>query len=99
MTSLARSVLRLEPECQDRLDEMADAASVVLECPVSRAAVVRAAVKEWLLLNEEADPRQFVESIRREMVPRGRKSRKDAPRTRMMPEGEAVAPRDGVGKR
>lgn len=76
MSTLKRNVLRFEPECQDRLDEIAELASAILNCEVSRAAVVRAAVQAWLTINAEIDPEQLVEAIRRATVKRGRKRHK-----------------------
>ena len=73
MTTLKRNVLRLEPACQDRLDEIADHAGTALQCEVSRAAVVRAAVKGWLATSASIHPEQLFEAIRGAMVKRGRK--------------------------
>jgi hypothetical protein len=70
---LKRNVLRFEPACQDRLDEIADLAGVALKCEVSRAAVVRAAVQGWLASNADIDPEQLIKAIRGSMVKRGRK--------------------------
>jgi hypothetical protein len=71
--TLKRNVLRLEPACQARIDEIAELAGMLLHCEVSRAAVVRTAVQAWLVINENVDPQQLIEAIRRGMVKRGRK--------------------------
>jgi hypothetical protein len=73
MASLKRNVLRLDPLCQERLDDLADLASDVLNRNVSRAAVIRAAVQEWLTNNENDDPAKFIEVIRTGIVKRGRR--------------------------
>ncbi|MFS8069064.1 MAG: hypothetical protein ACMG6S_22115 [Byssovorax sp.] len=73
MASLKRTVLRLDPVCQEQLDEIADLASDVLRRDVSRAAVIRAAVDEWLTKNENVDPAEFIEVIRTGIVKRGRR--------------------------
>lgn len=73
MTSLKRNVLRLDPLCQERFDDIADLASDVLKRDVSRAAVMRAAMQEWLVINENADPAKLIEVIRAGIVKRGRK--------------------------
>ena len=73
MSKLKRNVLRFEPECQDRLDEIADFAGTILHCEVSRAAVVRAAVQAWLTTNTGLHPELLVEGIRGAMMKRGRK--------------------------
>jgi hypothetical protein len=73
VTTLKRNVLRFEPACQDRLDEIADLAGTALQCEVSRAAVVRAAVQAWLATSGNIHPEQLVEAIRGAMVKRGRK--------------------------
>jgi hypothetical protein len=73
VTKLKRNVLRFEPACQDRIDEIAELAGRVLQREVSRAAVVRAAVQAWLTTNESIHPEQLVDAIRRAMVKRGRK--------------------------
>ena len=75
MTALHRSVTRFDPRTRDRLDDLADQASSVLDLPVPRTAVVRAAVASWLARSETTDPAQLIESIRRSMVKRGRKAR------------------------
>ena len=75
MKLLQRNVLRFPPAIQDRLDEVAELASGALHCKVPRAAVVRAAVDDWLGAVESADPALLVEAIRTSMVPRGRKAR------------------------
>jgi hypothetical protein len=75
VSTLKRNVLRFEPECQDRLDEIADFAGTILQCEVSRAAVVRAAVQAWLTANAGIRPEQVVEAIRAAMMKRGRKAR------------------------
>ena len=71
--TLKRNVLRLEPASQDRLDEIAYIAGTLLQCDVSRAAVVRAAVHGWLASTATLHPEQLVEAVRRAMVKRGRK--------------------------
>ena len=71
--TLKRNVLRFEPECQDRLDEIAEVAGAILDCEVSRAAVVRAAVQSWLATNAGTRPEQLIEAIRGAMMKRGRK--------------------------
>ena len=73
MPTLKRNVLRFEPECQDRLDEIAEVTSGILCCEVSRAAVVRAAVQEWLAAIAGMHPEQLIEAIRGAMIKRGRK--------------------------
>ena len=73
MTSLKRNVLRLDPGCQERFDDIADLASDVLKLQVSRAAVMRAAMQEWLVSNENADPAKLIEVIRAGIMKRGRK--------------------------
>jgi len=73
MASLKRTVLRLDPVCQEQLDEIAGLASDVLRRNVSRAAVVRAAVDEWLTKNENVDPAELIEVIRTGIVKRGRR--------------------------
>jgi hypothetical protein len=73
VTKLKRNVLRFEPECQDRIDEIAELAGRILQREVSRAAVVRAAVQAWLMTSERIHPEQLVEAIRGAMVKRGRK--------------------------
>lgn len=73
MASLKRNVLRLDPECMERLDEIAEQASDMLNREVSRAAVVRAAVEEWLTKNEHVEPAEFIEVLRMAIVKRGRR--------------------------
>ena len=73
MTRLKRNVLRFEPACQERLDEIAGLAGTILDCEVSRAAVVRAAVEAWLRTNAGIHPELLVEAIRAALVKRGRK--------------------------
>ena len=73
MTKLKRNVLRFEPACQDRIDEIAELAGAILECEVSRAAVVRAAVQAWLTTSAGGPPELLIEAIRGAMVKRGRK--------------------------
>ena len=73
MTKLKRNVLRFEPACQDRLDEIAELAGEILACEVSRAAVVRAAVQAWLTTSAGGHPDVLIEAIRGAMVKRGRK--------------------------
>jgi hypothetical protein len=73
VTKLKRNVLRFEPECQDRIDEIAELAGRILQREVSRAAVVRAAVQAWLTTNESIHPELLIEAIRGAMVKRGRK--------------------------
>jgi hypothetical protein len=73
VSTLKRNVLRFEPGCQERLDEIAELAGTVLQCDVSRAAVVRAAVQGWLTSNAHIHPDQLVAAIRAAMVKRGRK--------------------------
>jgi len=68
--------LRLDPLCGEQLDALAELASEVLQCEVGRAAVVRAAVHEWLASNEGGDPGKVVEAIRASLVKRGRRSQK-----------------------
>lgn len=75
MTVLRRSVLRIQPGTQERLDEVAYLASQVLKCEVSRAAVMRAAVEEWVEAVESADPKLLMASIKAALVKRGRKRR------------------------
>ena len=65
--------MRLEPACQERLDEIAELASDVLNQDVSRASVVRAVMEEWLAKNEHADPAEYSELIRLAIVKRGRR--------------------------
>ena len=72
MTKLKRNVLRFEPACRDRIDEIAELAGRVLQREVSRAAVVKA----WLTTNESLHPEQLVNAIRGAMVKRGRKRNK-----------------------
>ena len=76
VSTLKRNVLRFETGCQDRLDEIAELAGTVLQCEVSRAAVVRAAVQGWLTTNADIDPAQLIAAIRAAMVKRGRKRHK-----------------------
>jgi hypothetical protein len=76
VSTLKRNVLRFEPECQDRLDEIADFAGTILHCEVSRAAVVRAAVQAWLAANASIQPELLIEGIRGAMMKRGRKRNK-----------------------
>ena len=73
MTALRRSVLRFQPGTQERLDEVAYLASQILKCKVSRAAVMRAAVEEWVEAVESADPTLLMASIKASLVKRGRK--------------------------
>ena len=73
MTALRRSVLRFRPGTQERLDEVADLASQILRCKVSRAAVTRAAVEEWVDAVKSADPALLMASIKASLVKRGRK--------------------------
>jgi predicted transcriptional regulator len=73
MTVLQRSVTRFEPETRDRLDELADQASIALKREVPRTAVVRAAVTDWLATSERTDPARVIEAIRTSLVKRGRK--------------------------
>ena len=73
MTALRRSVLRFQPGTQERLDEVADLASQVLQCKVSRAAVMRAAVEDWVDAVKSADPTLLMASIRASLVKSGRK--------------------------
>ena len=68
--------LRLDPLCGERLDALAALASEVLQREISRAMVVRTAVREWLVTNEGADPGRLVEAIRASLVKRGRRSHK-----------------------
>jgi hypothetical protein len=75
VTALRRSVLRFKPGTQERLDEVADLASTVLKCKVSRAAVTRAAVEEWVDAVSSADPTLLIASIKAALVKRGRKPR------------------------
>ena len=75
MIGLLRCVLRVPGDMLARIDEIADAASVALRCEVSRAAVVRAALAEWLDAVDECNRSQFIEAIRVAMVKRGRKPR------------------------
>jgi hypothetical protein len=75
MSALTRSVLRFRPGTQERLDELADLASQVLKCKVSRAAVTRAAVEEWVDAVNSADPALLMASIKAALVKRGRKRR------------------------
>ena len=76
MTKLKRNVLRFEPACQDRLDEIAELAGTVLQREVSRAAVVRAAVQAWLTTSADIHPELLIEAIRAATMKRGRKSGK-----------------------
>lgn len=69
--------LRLDPLCGERIDELADLASEVLQRKISRAMVVRAAVREWLMTNEGADPARLVEAVRASLLKRGRRSHKE----------------------
>ena len=73
MTALRRSVLRFRPGTQERLDEVADLASQILRCKVSRAAVTRAAVEEWVDAVKSADPALLMASSKASLVKRGRK--------------------------
>jgi ribonuclease PH len=75
VTALRRSVLRFRPGTQERLDEVADLASRALKCNVSRAAVTRAAVEEWVDAVSSADPALLMASIQAALVKRGRKRR------------------------
>jgi hypothetical protein len=75
VTALRRSVLRFRPGTQERLDEVADLASRALKCNVSRAAVTRAAVEEWVDAASSADPALLMASIQAALVKRGRKRR------------------------
>ena len=59
----------------DRIDDLAEVASVALVCDVPRAAVVRAALTVWLDWADERNPSQFIEAIRGAMIKRGRKAR------------------------
>jgi hypothetical protein len=79
VSKLKRNLLRFEPECQDRLDEIADFAGTLLHCEVSRAAVVRAAVQAWLTTNTGIHPEQLIEAIRGAIMKRGRKRRGSSP--------------------
>ena len=92
MTSLKRNVLRLDPLCQERLDDLADLASDVLKRDVSRAAVMRAAVQEWLTNNENVDPAKFIEVIRAGIVKRGRKPWKHLQQRIELPDETEQAP-------
>jgi hypothetical protein len=85
VTTLKRNVLRFEPECQERIDEIAELASRMLNCEVSRAAVVRAAVQAWLKTSTSIHPEQLMVLIRAEMVKRGRKR---TARLKAMPVGQ-----------
>jgi hypothetical protein len=76
VTKLERNVLRFEPACRDRIDEIAELAGHVLQREVSRAAVVRAAVEAWLTTNDSIHPEQLVNAIRGAMAKRGRKRNK-----------------------
>ena len=75
MTALRRSVLRFQPGTQERLDEVADLASQILKCDVSRAAVTRAAVEDWIDAVKSADPALLMASIQAALVKSGRKRR------------------------
>ncbi len=75
MTALRRSVLRFKPAMRERLDELAEMASDVLDRKVSRSAVVRAAVQGWIEAVSIADPVLVIEAIRAAMVKRGRKKK------------------------
>ena len=92
MTVLRRSVLRLPVTARESLDDLAEMASNVLQRKVSRAAVVRAAVKAWLAANEGVDPALLVEAIRVSMVKRGRKARFPANVTPMRRRHRALTP-------
>ena len=92
MTVLRRSVLRLPVTARESLDDLAEMASNVLQRKVSRAAVVRAAVKAWLAANEGVDPALLVEAIRVSMVKRGRKARFPANDTPMRRRHRALTP-------
>lgn len=74
MTALHRSVTRFDPLTRERLDDLADQASSVLDLAVPRTAVIRAAVRLWLARSESADRAQIIEAIRTSMVSRGRKA-------------------------
>jgi hypothetical protein len=73
--ALHRSVTRFDPVTRERLDELADQASVTLEIEVPRSAVVRAAVTHWLAASDRSDPAHVIEAIRTSLVKRGRKAR------------------------
>lgn len=73
MTTLKRRVLQFRPVMLERLDELAEMASHVLDRKVSRSAVVRAAVQGWVDSMSTADPELMIEAIRAATVKRGRK--------------------------
>jgi hypothetical protein len=75
VTALRRSVTRFERGTRERLDELADQASAALQREVPVTAVVRAAVNDWLVASESADPERLIEAIRSSLVKRGRKRR------------------------
>jgi len=92
MTSLRRNVLRLDARCQERFDDIAELASDVLKLQVSRSAVMRAAMQEWLVSNENADPAKLVEVIRAGIVKRGRKPYRDLQQRIELPDEPEQAP-------
>ena len=57
----AQVVIRLDPQWRERFDSLADVARAVLKRDVSRAMVVRAAVRAWVVTNEGVDPGKLVE--------------------------------------
>ena len=95
MTKLNRTVLRLDEESQERIDEIVDLMTALLRCEVSRSAVIRAAVKEWLANNDGVEPEKMIESISKGIVKRGRKKRKPLQLRIKTPDGtEKVQPRE-----
>ena len=75
MTILTRKVQRLTPAMCERLDELAELAGNALNRNVPRAAVVRAAVGDWLATTDNDKLEKVIEAIRLSIVKRGRKRR------------------------
>lgn len=72
----AQVVIRLDPQWRERFDSLADVARAVLKRDVSRAMVVRAAVRAWVVTNEGVDPGKLVEALHGGFALRGRKPKK-----------------------
>jgi hypothetical protein len=73
MIDLLRCVMRLPTPMIDRLDQIAEDASVSLRCEVSRAAVLRAVVLICFGFVEGISREKLLETIRVSVVKRGRK--------------------------
>ena len=85
----AQVAIRLDPLWKERFDRLAEVAREKLKRDVSRAMVVRAAVRAWLMANEGVEPGKLVEALRGGFASRGRKPNKQLYR-RIAPVEEAA---------